>query len=232
MEKINFNDQLGKKYQDILALSDEPMGFVKSEVPSVGWWDKNNIWVIEYANEEDLIHELGHIQFDNNRNHYTTHVDGKNSIDFPLNAIMDIFVDYRLSKSGKYPGYYEYFLHNHLETIGKSSNKKKLSEFGLQVEMGSYCFFYLFSRYVLEKSDKNNQVRFKIYLKNSKHQIILGLKLSNSIFNNVEEKLDCFPEVKDTKNMREVAEYILQILYASGLWDKKEIYTVLKAHLL
>jgi hypothetical protein len=29
----------------------------------------NDIWVIEYANEESLIHELGHVQFDNNRNH-------------------------------------------------------------------------------------------------------------------------------------------------------------------
>lgn len=58
MEKIKFNDQLGKKYQNIVGLSDEPMGFVKSEVPSVGWWEKNNIWVIEYANEESLIHDV------------------------------------------------------------------------------------------------------------------------------------------------------------------------------
>ena len=63
MEKTNFNDQLGKKYQDILGLSDEPMGFVKSQVLSVGWWEINKIWVIEYANKWDLIHELGHIKF-------------------------------------------------------------------------------------------------------------------------------------------------------------------------
>jgi len=32
--------------------------------------------------------------------------------------------------------------------------------------------------------------------------------------------------------MKEVADYVLQILYASGFWDKKEIYNTLKAHLL
>ena len=165
LEKINFNDQLGKKYQDILGLSDEPIGFVKSDISSVGWWEKNKIWVVEYTNEKDLIHELGHIHLDNNRNHYT-HVDGRNSIDYPINAIIDIFVDYRLCKLSKIPGYYEYTLQNHLEMIVNISNKRDLTMFGLQVEMGTCCLIYLFSRYVLEKADKNNQVRFKIFLKN------------------------------------------------------------------
>lgn len=233
MEKINLNDQLGLKYQELLGLSDEPIGFVKSDVPSVGWWEQNNVWVVEYARKEELIHELGHIRFDNKREHYTTHVDGRNSIDFPLNAIIDVFVDYGLCKLKKFQGYYDYILSNHLGLAAKvSNNKKGLTEFSLQINFGSYCLLYLFSKYVLEKGDKHNQVKFKIFLKNIKRQIISGLKLKEDVFKLVEEKLNNFPEVKDTKNMREVAEFILKVLYASELWDKKEIYTVLKAHLL
>ncbi len=159
-------------------------------------------------------------------------VDGRNSIDYPFNAIIDIFVDHRLSKLNKIPGYYDYTLQNHLETIGKISNKEDSTTFRLQVEVGTYCFIYLFSRYVLEKADKNNLFKFKMFLKNIKRRIVLGLKTKGEVFKDVDKKLDRFPKVKDTKDMREVADYLLKILYASGLWDKKEIYNVLKPHLL
>ncbi len=233
--KEYIEDPLGKRVQRMLGLNHIPIVFIKSENVSNIYYNKQiKKFVIDYKDEMNLIHELGHIIFNNNPKHYEIEnpreVQEPHPIELIMNAIIDIFVDFNLSYNLEIPKYHD----NHLEQQSKSvkkilsaiNNNKSLN---LNIGLGHYIHIFLtVNIYLKEEEKKTYSKKWNICLKRLKRRLIYGLNLSEEKFKDLEKKLMKIPELIDKPDLRNIAEFILNSLLILGLWTKSDLYYKLK----
>ena len=111
---------------------------------------------------------------------------------------------------------------------------KKFKNTNIEIEVSDFChdFIYWHNIFKPKISDrKANQVWIS-YLRRFRKHLKERLKFDNEDFLFFENQLNKFNLVNDSNDLRVISEYLLNVMGATKLWDKKEIYLKLKRSIL
>lgn len=220
MEDSEFN-----YYKDMLGLSNEHINIDReSNETAIEWDDDNNCWNIEYCDlgvDFLLIHELGHIFLAKKTNYlyFTIKQPRFNEISFDIwwyhNAVIDSFVNYRLSQHEEINSLYIYYIN---EVLTRNIIPSELYK-----HIGGYIEYYLAFNYILQERERNEFLgQYNNFINILRNKIQRVLNLSNEYFNQIDQSLNQFLEIRPTYDKNEIKAFDFDILKLFYL-DNEEV---------
>ena len=220
MEDSEFN-----YYKDMLGLSNEHINLDRESIETaIEWDDYNNCWNIEYCDvgvDFLLIHELGHIFLAKKTNYlyFAKKPPRFNEIKFDIwwyhNAVIDCFVNYRLSQHEEINSLYIYYINEVLT--------RNIIPPELYMHIGGYIEYYLAFNYILQERERNEFLRqYNNFINILRNRIQRVLNLSNEYFNQIDQSLNQFLERRTTYDINEIKDFDLDILKLFYL-DNEEV---------
>ncbi len=228
MNEYEFKEE-GLKYQKILKLEGERIEFFYDRRGGRTTRNANNTyWEIYGFNSFDIIHELGHILFDPNYNHYIYNIT--NSPIFRIiNNVYDSFINYGLVINPNVPEYAKVLYRGCLDI--KINIAPNLSKFDGYKILGFYCLLYLSLNYVLPDRESFTSKKWPAFLEKLKKKIKNDLQIAEN-FTLFENKLDNFKENRETSDFSTIANYILSIVQSLDIGHIKASKDLIKKILL
>ena len=231
-------DPRGKELQHQFGLDSLTIIYRNSEEPAHVYFDVHlNKFMIFYRSDDDLIHELGHLIIDSNQEHYKVEKpweeENRSPIDNIFNAIVDIIVNYNLVVNYNMEKFYEdtALEGKVVDKVLKIINENK--KIDVKFQLADYCYIYLELYFYLQDTEKlKASKRWKISLRKLRQRLMYVLKISVENFKEIEEQLSKIKKIKDLTNLKEICEYIFNILIEMKLWNEGIILKKLKERFL
>lgn len=192
-----------------------------------------NKFIIFYISENDLIHELGHLIIDSNSEHYKVEKpwerEKRHLIDNMINAIVDILVNRNLVVNYNMEEFYKNSVSK--ETLADrilrdiKENKKIDTNHGFS----DYCYIYLKLHFYLNQEDKfKMSKKWRNCLKKLRQRLSYEFKLPIERFKMIEEQLSKIKDIKDFQDLKQIGNYISNVLLEMNLWSKEKVLNKLK----
>ncbi len=213
MNKYQFIEE-GLKYQKLLKLKEERIEFLYDNRGGRTTRNANNTyWEIYGFCLFDIIHELGHVLFDPNYNHYIYDIRN-NPIFKTINNVYDAFINYSLVINPKLPEYAKVLYRGCLDIkIKLTSNLAMHDRYEI---LGVYCLLYLTLNYVLPARESFTSKRWPAFLEILKKRIKNEIQITES-FILFENKLDNFKDIRETTDLTTIANYILSVVQSLNI---------------
>lgn len=212
-------------YREMLGLSNEHIKIDNDSIDTaIEWDDDNNCWIIEYSDlgvDFLLIHELGHIFLSKKTNflYFATKpprfYEIRDDIWWCHNAIIDSFVNFRLSQYDEINSLYIYYINEVLS--------RKITPPELYMHIGGYIEYYLAFNYILQERKRDEFLgKYNYFINTLRNLIQRVLILSNEYFNQIDQSLSQFLKIRTTCDKNEIKDFDFDILKLFYL-DNEEI---------
>lgn len=225
------------KYKEILGLENEniEVGISAKSNAFLHWYEEKKTWgiyLIPTNNHFTPIHELGHIYLAKKTNYPYFARSGIRShkifegLMLIVNHLVDCLVDYNLIQ---FEGLYKLYVEDaHIWRGAKKKGKIKGKPIDLIHSYKTIIGYYLSLKIVDKENDRRNFIDIKNYLKNAMQLIKTSFPYKRFNFQSLEQKLDFFDEIKDTKDAKMIIKFFYSILYEISLWKENEIQKQMK----
>lgn len=225
------------KYKEILGLENEniEVGISAKSNAFLHWYEEKKTWgiyLIPTDNHFTPIHELGHIYLAKKTNYPYFARSGIRShkifegLRLIVNHLVDCFVDYNLIQL---EGLYKLYVEDaHIWRDAKKKGKIKGKPIDLVHSYKTIIGYYLSLKIIDKENDRRNFIDIKNYLKNAKQLIKTSFPNKRFNFQSLEQQLDFFDEIKDTKDAKMIIKFFYSILYEISLWKENEIQKQMK----
>lgn len=231
MNKLEYN-----QYKNLLELSEEYIEIDWNGIETgIEWNDQRRCWDIEYRNvgvDFLLIHELGHIHLYKKTNYiYFAKKPDFNGIRSNIwwchNAVIDSFVDYRISR---FPEIYSQYKDYISAVITRNINPLELYEW-----FGGYIEYYLAYIFNLQDEDRRAfEIYYYRFINKVKSVIQQNTGLIDNQFDLIDSSLNNFGDLSSTENPNEIKNLDFEILKLFPLADLptlKNQFKLLYTHL-
>jgi len=232
-------------WKEILGLENETIKSV--EVPESHFLNKelypgayvfyecdNKRWVIVYGKnieQKDLIHEIGHIYLLKHLNWFDIHKSPRKErpkfnkdIKRLYNGLLDCFNEHHLYRFEEYMILHNEFLVSELECRYIHFNNVPLAK-----PLGMYLFFYIAYNFIIIEQIRDDLAFYiNYFLAGLREHIIkkakdVGKEINQEIFIRLDAELDKFNQIKDTRHIKIINDFIYEILSIFPYWSKKEL---------
>ena len=237
MRKFQELEQLLIESKKILGLEKEniEVGISGKNNAFLHWYEKEKKWgiyLLPSDNDFTPIHELGHIFLAKKTNYiYFARSGIKSEKIFEgllliLNNLLDCFVDYNLIQV---KGLYELYIDDaHLWKGAKQKSKIKGKPIDLVHSYKTLIGYYLSLKIIDKEKNRTYFIGIKNYLRRAKKFIQKTFPNIKFNFQSLEEKLDQFDKIKDTKDPEKIINFFYNILYEISLWKESDIQKQIK----
>jgi len=204
-------DTEGKRYQKKLGLEQEKIEFRFQRGGQIIRDVSNTFWIIKGSTYNDIMHELGHLLFDNNPVHYNYSIN-YHPIFMTVNSILDGFINYFLIKHPAIPEFAKSLYRICLDL--KSYIIKSFDNFDNYFLLEKYTLFYLTLNYILPNRESFQSKIWNPFLKKIHKKIVEHSEISEKIFINFQGRLDLFDGVKNTSDLDKIANFIHETIHS------------------
>jgi hypothetical protein len=225
------------KYKNLLGLEKEhiKVGISAKTRSFLHWHEKEKKWgiyLLPSDNNFTPIHELGHIFLAKKSNYvYFARSGIKSNNIFEglfsiVNHLLDCFVDYNLIQ---FKGLYELYIEDtHLWKGAKKKGKIEGKPINIVHSYKTLIGYYLSSKIINEKKNREYLINIKNYLRKAKRLIQKFYPNIRFNFQSLEQKLDNFDKIKDTKDPGVIINFFYRIICETSIWKKSEIQQQMK----
>lgn len=196
----------------------------------VSYYYEKGFWLITY--EETVkpyafIHELGHIYLWKLTNHLDIIksrklIINKNPITTKINhlenVLLDCFVNYNLYEFEEFKKLFLFECIDNLNRIYHFNNNQldKILQF--------YIYWYIIYNFIIEKEVKDHyEKQIKDVLKPFKKEIMRKSSFNQKFFLRLNAKLNKFNQIKETKKIRTIINFIYEVLGIFPYWSKTQL---------
>ncbi|MFX1363683.1 MAG: hypothetical protein ACFFCE_09255 [Promethearchaeota archaeon] len=237
VKRLKELEQLLMKYKNILGLEKEDIdiGISAKNRAFLQWYEKEKKWgiyLLPSDNDFTPIHELGHIFLTKKTDYMYFAGSGikKNKIFeglfLILNHLLDCFVDYNLIQ---FKGLYELYIDDaHLWKDAKNKGNIKGEPINIVHSYKTIIGYYLSLKIIDKMKNHEYFISVKNYLRKAKRFIQKFYPNNKFNFQSLEQKLDEFDKIKDTKDPKVIINFFYKILYEISIWNKREIQSQMK----
>ncbi|HEC39606.1 hypothetical protein LCGC14_0498190 [marine sediment metagenome] len=239
-KQVNRLQELEKiliKHKNLLGLGEENIIVGISEKPRafLAWHEEEKKWgiyILPSDNDFTPIHELGHLFLAKKSNYVYFARSGVKSnnifsgILLIVNHLIDCFVDYNLIQ---FEGIYELYIDDaHLWICAKKKGKIEGKPIDIAHSYKALIGYYLSSKIINERKNREHFINVKNYLRKSKKLIQRSFPNIRFNFQSLEQKLDDFDKIKNTKDPTVILNFVYNILSEVSIWKESDIQQQMK----
>lgn len=212
------------KIKDILGISKECIEVEWSGSDTgIEWNDIKKCWEIEYRDlgfDFQLIHEHGHVYLYKKTNYIFFAKTPPGSIKYDIwwchNAIVDSFVNYKITRFSKIYSLYDDYIS---AVVTRSINPPEIFMW-----IGGYIEYYLAFHYCLhDKEKKKITTSYNLFINKVKSIIQQNTRIGNKEWGLINLNLNNFNNLKSTISPNKIKGFDFEILKSFPLLDKNEL---------